>query len=114
MNLEQLDFASKKKLVRDACHLYLRIKNLNISNKIASKYNMSVKRQLEIDNNLKIKSFFEQVLDLLSPTSHLIIENLYLKRDISKNWFDKYFCKTTYYKRKHDAIDEFLAYLFDK
>lgn len=58
MNLEQLDFASKKKLVRDACHLYLRIKNLNISNKIASKYNMSVKRQLEIDNNLKIKSFF--------------------------------------------------------
>lgn len=100
MNLEQLDFASKKNLVRDACRLYLRVKNLNISNEIASRYNMSVKRQLEINKNLKIKSLFEQVLDLLSPTSLMIIENLYLKRDMPKNWIDNYFSKNHILQKK--------------
>ncbi|UUD36946.1 Uncharacterised protein [Mycoplasmopsis californica] len=115
MNIKKLDFTSKKNLVKDACKLYKRVKGVQLSDEVLKRYNTSAKNTLELNKTMKVKSIFEQILNLLSPTSYMIIDNLFLKEHEEKEkWIDQYFSKTTFYKRQHEAIDEFLDYLYEK
>lgn len=77
MNIKKLDFISKKNLVRDACKFYNRIKNIQLSDEILKKYDTSAKNILEMNKTTKVKSIFEQILNLLSPTSYMIIDNFF-------------------------------------
>ncbi|WP_027120573.1 MG284/MPN403 family protein [Mycoplasmopsis lipofaciens] len=67
-----------------------------------------------LDLNKKITlplNKLNKVLRLLSKNSLLIIRNDFINKYKSKNWFEQYFSKTTYYKYKREALEEFL-YLY--
>ncbi|WP_408633498.1 MG284/MPN403 family protein [Mycoplasmopsis iners] len=53
---------------------------------------------------------FAKTLNCLSSVSSLIITNQFLTKNTNKYWYSEYFSKTTYYKKRIEAIDEFLSY----
>lgn len=55
---------------------------------------------------------FSDVLNSLDPINYLIILNNYIKQNTNKDWTDEYFSKTTYYKKRKSAIEEFLYLYF--
>ncbi|VDR41874.1 Uncharacterised protein [Mycoplasmopsis caviae] len=56
---------------------------------------------------------FKKVFNCLSNVSQLIIKNEFMKRNENKLWYEDYFSKSTYYKNRKIAIDEFLIYYLE-
>ncbi|AIA29249.1 hypothetical protein MCAL160_0957 [Mycoplasmopsis californica HAZ160_1] len=59
-------------------------------------------------------SKFMQTLRLLSPASELIIKNEFCTKTYDKEWYDKHFSRTTYYKNRKKAIEEFLYFYLNE
>lgn len=108
----KLSFVEKTKLVKDACQIYKRYKMMNINTNPDRTSVNKLKEKLAEVKNIKFLSIFDQVLNLLIPTSYLIIYNDYIAENKRGNWRDLYFSKTTYYKRKHEAVDEFINCMY--
>ncbi|MDJ1645605.1 MG284/MPN403 family protein [Mycoplasma phocimorsus] len=108
----KLTFAEKQKLIKDACQMYRRYGTMIIKKNSDRFSVIELKKHLSEIKNVKFLSIFDQVLNLLSPTSYLIIYNDYINQNSKKDWKDMYFSKTTYYKRKHQAVDEFINCMF--
>jgi hypothetical protein len=48
------------------------------------------------------------ILDCIEKDHCLIIKNDFLHQNDDYLWWNDYWCKDTYYKKKHDAVDNFL------
>ncbi|VEU77168.1 MG284/MPN403 family protein [Mycoplasmopsis columbina] len=73
--------------------------------------------ELQNKDEYKLNKFysnnFSKVLACLTDISKMIIENEFLNNNKNKSWYLLYFSKTTYYKYRNNAIDEFLFYYLD-
>ncbi|WP_029608668.1 MG284/MPN403 family protein [Mycoplasma simbae] len=61
----------------------------------------------------KYRSRFAQTMAMLTPISSMIIENEFNNKN-TKDWYDKHFSKTTYYKNRKKAIEEFLYFYLNQ
>ncbi len=61
-------------------------------------------------NLLKSKSIFESIFELLDKNQQLIIDKEFMNK--KEDWSEDYWSKSTFYKRKNDAINTFLFYLY--
>ncbi|MGP1451385.1 MAG: MG284/MPN403 family protein [Metamycoplasmataceae bacterium] len=97
------------------------VKTICKMEKINAEANRRIKLLLKTDEkNLDYKTLllsnknnhFKKVLDSLDPLSYLIILNTYIKQHNDKDWMDEYFSRSTYYKRRKIALEEFLYLYF--
>lgn len=63
-----------------------------------------------LNQDTKIHSKFRDTISFLSEPSAMIIENEFINKDNSKDWYDNHFSKATYYKKRRKAIEEFLYF----
>lgn len=113
MNLYQISkipFKEKKQLVSEACLMYKKLRNIT-SMQITQASSISDSLRSTNLQNIKALSMFEMILELLNNDENIIIENEFIKhRD--PTWYEEKWSKTTYYKIKHQAIDQFIFLLF--
>lgn len=101
----------KYKIVETICRIEKAKAKFDLQKRLTlRKQNLSIADYQEKNNLYSDK--LKQVLDCLSESSQNIIKNEFL---FSKEifWYEKYFSKTTYYKKRKEAVDEFLAYYID-
>ncbi len=114
---ETIKKTTKKKIVELICMDYLKYScKLNLENK----YNFLSEREELYSNNSKSEikkmkgfiSYFNFILDNLSFDSRIIITNDYLKQESERqaNWWMEYYSRSTYFRNKNKAINEFLQY----
>ncbi|AHA41144.1 Uncharacterised protein (plasmid) [Mesomycoplasma hyorhinis] len=65
---------------------------------------------VNLEKEMSELSTIERILKLLDPHHVIILQKEFLETD--KNWKDNYWSKTTYYKKVHQAIDQFLYFLY--
>lgn len=114
MSIKQTNntYLIKKRLVQNICNEYLLHKNTRFSRNALNKYYGETRAILNQNKANRAISVFEQLLNVLSPTSRLIIENMFLVPNKNEEWHDKYFSKTTFYKKSKIAMDEFFDLFF--
>ncbi|KUH47639.1 MG284/MPN403 family protein [Mycoplasmopsis meleagridis] len=101
--LKQISNKEKYKIVQGICNVEKANKQSYLLAK-QSKSGYIKEAVLEPDNKL------ERVLNLLEETNKLIIENDFINKYTDKDWYEQYFCKSSYYKHKNNAVEEFLYY----
>ena len=62
-----------------------------------------------LENLKQIKNRVDLTLSMLRPLSKLFLKNCYLKR-IDSHWWMNVYSKSTFYRYKNEAIQEFLYY----
>ncbi|VEU58777.1 MG284/MPN403 family protein [Mycoplasmopsis gallinacea] len=72
----------------------------------------AAKRQLLEEKLQQNDSLIQIVLSNMSPKNAWIIEKTYLSNNYNSEWYLDYFSKTTFYKRKREAIKEFVDLYF--
>ncbi|MCR8966486.1 MG284/MPN403 family protein [Mycoplasma zalophidermidis] len=79
------------------------------------------KAQLKMTLNNRVKnteinnySKFDQTIEMLNKNSKLIIENEFVIKNQDKEWYDMHFSRTTYYKKRRKAIEEFLYFYLNE
>lgn len=109
-NITNLTYREKKMFVSRACLMYKKIKNskilLEAKFKHANILNDSQAKQEML--NLRTMSLFDTILSLLSKELLLIIEQDFININQDPRWYLNHWSKTTYYKLKHEAINQFL------
>lgn len=113
MNLYQINkipFKEKKTLVQEACLMYKKIKTSAAMIRERGETLSEATRKKSLDN-FKGLSIFETVMGLLNPEEYLIIKNEFLSSTDSL-WYLNKWSKTTYYKIKHKAVDQFIYLLY--
>ena len=100
---EVIPFMEIKYYVEQTCLMYLKLKETGKAIKKLNK-NMDL-------NKFDTVSIFENIIKLLTDEEALIIKNDFIKERGNANWYLNHWCKSSYYKYKHDAINKFL-YLF--
>ncbi|MGZ9755793.1 MG284/MPN403 family protein [Mycoplasma sp. 394] len=93
----------RKKLIR------IRFNTLETEeNRIAELKNFE--RKLNDKNDI-----IHTILNYLTPRNAWIIEKCYLDRATRSKttWYEEHFSKTTFYKYKKDAINQFVGYFYD-
>ncbi len=111
--IRDIPWKEKTFLVTEACLMYKKL--------ISSKE--MVKKQEEITKlsdaikfgsleNLRSLSIFETILGLLKSEYSKIIKTEYIQTYHEFQWYLNHWSKTTYYKLKHEAIDQFLYLLY--
>ncbi|MCS4536977.1 MULTISPECIES: MG284/MPN403 family protein [unclassified Mycoplasma] len=91
---------------------YNAVKSLAMLDKAYKKNEVKNKLLLSIQNNNKAnfpESKFQRTLELLKPESAFIIRNEFNENN-NRDWYDLHFSKTTYYKNRKKAIEEFLYF----
>lgn len=107
--------SSKEKL--DAIKAICKLEKINqkanermaLNPKIKNGHYNNALSQVTIEPINKLK----KILSMLTETSANIIQHEFLENLTCKEWIDKYFSRATYYKRRKEAIEEFLFYYFN-
>ena len=60
-----------------------------------------------IDSGVEFVEYIDRLLELLPPEYEKIIRNDYLN-ERNKKWWQEYFKKSTYYRRKSEAVKAFV------
>ena len=69
--------------------------------------------KLNTSATFKSVSTFEIVLGLLNRDHYEIITNEFMNSEITPNdWYEKKYSRSSFYRLKHEAVDNFLALLF--
>ncbi|MBZ4195302.1 MG284/MPN403 family protein [Mycoplasma tauri] len=63
----------------------------------------------EEKNGFTYSENLHRALECISPESKHLLRKEFLEEKESY-WYEKYYSKTTYYKYRRNAVDEFLAY----
>ncbi|MGL6125351.1 MAG: MG284/MPN403 family protein [Metamycoplasmataceae bacterium] len=108
--IELIPLSKKKIIVKEMCLLYKKLKLLEVNQKNGEKLmneNKIKENKIEI---LKSKSVFESILELLDQNQKLIIDKEFMNK--KEDWSEDYWSRSTFYKRKNDAINTFLFYLY--
>ena len=108
--IEKIPFKDKKMLVHEACLMYKKLKQLV---RMSGNFKNSAPIDLREQNLKNFESFsmFETILGLLSPEQNIVIENEFLKNR-EATWYEEKWSKSTYYKIKHQTVDQFIYLLF--
>ncbi|MGL5205809.1 MAG: MG284/MPN403 family protein [Metamycoplasmataceae bacterium] len=113
MKLEEIELiplSKKKIIVREMCLLYKKLKLLEVNHKngeLLMDENRIKQNKMEIN---KTKSVFESILELLDQNQQLIIDKEFMNK--KNDWSEDYWSRSTFYKRKNDAINTFIFYLY--
>ncbi|MGL5590728.1 MAG: MG284/MPN403 family protein [Metamycoplasmataceae bacterium] len=113
MKLEEIELiplSKKKIIVREMCLLYKKLKLLEVNQKngeLLMNENRINQNKMEIH---KTKSVFESILELLDKNQQLIIDKEFMNK--KDDWSEDYWSRSTFYKRKNDAINTFIFYLY--
>ncbi|MEA4333871.1 MG284/MPN403 family protein [Mycoplasma sp. 1232] len=103
--------------LRDIFIKNLKSKIVNLETILRHKNDPEVSKQLEIETNKlkKDSSLVGLVLSLMKIQNSWIINKMYCDEETryNKEWYTDYFSKTTFYKRKRDAIKEFIEIYFN-
>lgn len=102
--IQKLDKDEKMSLVFDIFNMYKKIKIFEESLKESPKNVLADKI-----GNLKI---FDVAISTLSEEHKRIIENDFMSIERKRRWYEDFYCKSTYYKLKHQAVDAVLESLF--
>lgn len=129
MNVEILDFKEKDKLLR---HIYTTYRKAQLQLELMDTYfnpypqsqNLIQEKIKPYGTNYLLKRIekkrdFELLIDMVnrihrkvSPDSLLILQKEYLDLE-SKGWWQHYYARSTYYRLKRRAIEEFFMYYDD-
>ena len=111
--ITNMPLKEKKSFVFESCLMYKKLKLINSKTKLLEKHRRKNVFLKNYDKtNQKSISFFESMLNLLEPEQRLIINKEYLEEQTIQNWYQEKWSKTTYYKIKHQAIDNFLFLIY--
>ncbi|WP_324672851.1 hypothetical protein U5U50_00310 [Mycoplasma sp. 888] len=103
--------------MRDIFIKNLKSKIVNLETILRHKNDPEVSKQLEIETNKlkKDSSLVGLVLSLMKIQNSWIINKMYCDEETryNKEWYTDYFSKTTFYKRKREAIKEFIEIYFN-
>ncbi|QBF34854.1 hypothetical protein EG856_02945 [Mycoplasmopsis phocirhinis] len=91
---------------------YNAVKSLAMLDKAFKKYqikNKFIDKTLNENNVPLILSKFQRTLEFLKPQNAFIIKNEFNEHN-NRDWYDLHFSKTTYYKNRKNAIEEFLYF----
>ena len=102
--IQKLDKDEKMSLVFNIFNMYKKIKIFETSLKESPKNVLADKV-----GNLKI---FDIAISTLSEEHKRIIENDFMSIERKRRWYEDFYCKSTYYKLRHQAIDAVLESLF--
>ena len=102
--IQKLDKDEKMSLVFNIFSMYKKIKIFETSLKESPKNVLADKV-----GNLKI---FDIAISTLSEEHKRIIENDFMSLERKRRWYEDFYCKSTYYKLRHQAIDAVLESLF--
>ena len=102
--IQKLDKDEKMSLVFDIFNMYKKIKIFEESLKESPKNVLADKI-----GNLKI---FDIAISTLSEEHKRIIQNDFMSIERTRRWYEDFYCKSTYYKLKHQAVDAVLESLF--
>lgn len=106
--LLKLTFKEKKQLLQNACFFYKKVKQIKtIINLKARGTKKETNPKIDEYDEMN-KSIFEHILENLEPVYSLIITKVFLEKPKEETWYMDYFSKSTFYKRQHEAIDEFI------
>ncbi|MDD3383887.1 MAG: hypothetical protein WC123_02520 [Bacilli bacterium] len=53
-------------------------------------------------------NYIDEIYSMLSINSKIIIDKEYIKKDTNSYWWEKYYSRSTYYRQRIKAINEFL------
>ncbi|MDK2819238.1 MAG: hypothetical protein KFW07_00215 [Mycoplasmataceae bacterium] len=109
--IELIPLSRKKIIVKEMCCLYKKLKLLEINQKNGKKLMAENKIGDQKYDILRSHSVFEGILELLDNNQKLIITNEFLENK-RRDWGDDFWSKSTFYKRKNDAINTFIFYLY--
>ncbi len=109
-NITNLTYREKKMFVSRACLMYKKIKNSKnlLEAKIKHAHVLHDSNTTNEMLNLKTMSLFDTILSLLNKDLLLIIKQDFINIDKDPRWYLRHWSKTTYYKLKHEAINQFL------
>lgn len=106
----KLSNLEKYKTVETICRLEIARAKMMRANDIT---NYSPKTLLDY----KEKEFFSKkllrVLECLTKEQRHLIKNEFLNKDKKKFWYEDFYSKTTYYKRRSEAVNDFLLLYID-
>lgn len=108
--IELIPLSKKKIIVREMCLLYKKLKLLEVNQKNGEKLMSENKINKNKIDLIKSKSVFESILELLDQNQKLIIDKEFMNK--KEDWSEDYWSRSTFYKRKNDAINTFLFYLY--
>ncbi len=100
---KELNLKEKERVIRNMiksykrAQRYLEIKNFEGVGEESSNY---------VSNQI-LSHLVESALKECSKDTQLIIENEYMKKSF-RNWYFEYYSRSTYYRIKHKALDEFI------
>ena len=102
--IQKLNKGEKMMLVFNIFNMYKKIKVFEQSLKESPKNILANKA-----GNCKI---FDIAISTLSEEHKRIIENDFMALEKKRRWYEDFYCKSTYYKLRHQAVDAVLESLF--
>lgn len=102
--IKRINYNEKLNLVTHIFHVYKKI--------ILFEKAFKNKNKLKLEKSVGNKAIIEIALSLLSEQHSLIIRKDFLDDEKYSEWYLGYFCKSTYYKLKHDAVNALLENIF--
>lgn len=129
MNIELLSFKEKDKLLHFIYSTYRKSKiqlklmdvyfnpypqSENMLKETVTNYNNNyLHKRLDKQRNLELFiKMIDSIHQSISKESAIILFNEYMDRK-EKNWWRQYFSRSTYYRLKHQAMEEFFNYYDD-
>ncbi len=127
-NISSMSTKEKKRLINDIIHEYKSAKakyEVLISHDFYPHVEFSVVRDSHMRyNNVEVKmidymeeketqlgiiTYFEAILEQLSPCNREVIIKDFVERE--RGWWEDTYSKSTYYRLRRSAIDEFLDFI---
>ncbi|WP_127942862.1 MULTISPECIES: MG284/MPN403 family protein [unclassified Mycoplasma] len=113
-SINKIPYRDKKLLITKVCLMFKKIKNAHNIYETKFKHSNNLSDSMRKQNllNIKTMSIFETILSLLRRDYVQILEKDFIEVDPNPHWYLQHWSKTTYYKLKHEAIDQFLFMLY--
>lgn len=125
-----LTYKAKRKLVKELMYEYklakgkyevlqdrnyypsVELNKVKEKGEVYGRVEIRILNQMEkIEDQLVVITYFESILNKLDPSHREILLNDYIHKKVG--WWDEFYSKSTYYRTKRLAIDEFLDYVLN-
>ncbi|VEU75691.1 Uncharacterised protein [Mycoplasmopsis maculosa] len=102
----------KYKIVQTICNLEINKLKINEMNK-----NGITITSLDQINNYKLNKIHGRIKDTISKLNYankiILLNDFIFKNENNKFWYEEFFSKSTYYKKRAEAVEEFLFYFLN-
>lgn len=110
-HIKKIKFSSKKNLINNICNVYVDIKKQEKFFELNKFKTNNELLEIKKMNNMKDISFFEIALNHLNKWDKKIITKEFIEKK-KENWFLDYWSRSSFYKKYHDAVDNFIYILY--